>query len=442
MVATQLANAIKWRGRPEAKIASAWKGWPEVVPDILICTPNAAAKGLRPCTGSDEIARAQALKRIRDVEMVAFDEVDLVMHGPDSSYMKDILVAIAASWPKGKRRISPEAQVYRPEGQDVEVYDPGNMKWRKAKARQNRNGTLQIEYLDNGNFVRWMRRAFVRGPGIGMLVENGPRFVAVGATIPSFNRACVVTGRNAGRSQGTMFRGGIGSASWVLKRWFPQAYRITSPYINARHPCLAKEEWLYIEGEYVADSKRNIKLQTRIQMVVDILEKQGTEIRTIIFASCEQHCKSLESALTTAGINFAPLHQGVGFKERLNSLKRFASREVNLLTCTDLASRGLDLPSCQHVIQLETAWNATDYLHRVGRTTRAAQSGQVTNLWGKPDRAVHHAVLHAPSMGMRGEIVSRLGNQWRLKRTRRKFRNTEAVFESMRAAAREAKKRI
>ncbi len=65
--------------------------------------------------------------------------------------------------------------------------------------------------------------------------------------------------------------------------------------------------------------------------------------------------------------------------ERIETLKKFTSGELKVLICTDLASRGLDIPNVSHVIQLDFALNAAQVLHRTGRTARAGTSGKGGN---------------------------------------------------------------
>ncbi|KXN72052.1 P-loop containing nucleoside triphosphate hydrolase protein [Conidiobolus coronatus NRRL 28638] len=62
--------------------------------------------------------------------------------------------------------------------------------------------------------------------------------------------------------------------------------------------------------------------------------------------------------------------------------------QPRILVCTDIASRGLDTTSCNHVILYDFPTSVVDYLHRIGRTARAGKTGTVTCLIGKKDRAL------------------------------------------------------
>ena len=73
------------------------------------------------------------------------------------------------------------------------------------------------------------------------------------------------------------------------------------------------------------------------------------------------------------------IHGSIPPAERIKTLKKFTSGELKVLICTDLASRGLDIPDVSHVIQLDFAPNAAQVLHRTGRTARAGASGKGKN---------------------------------------------------------------
>jgi ATP-dependent RNA helicase RhlE len=66
----------------------------------------------------------------------------------------------------------------------------------------------------------------------------------------------------------------------------------------------------------------------------------------------------------------------------------FNSSKVNVLVCTDVASRGLHIQNVSHVINYDLPKDPNDYIHRIGRTARAGESGQVINLLTEFDREV------------------------------------------------------
>lgn len=70
---------------------------------------------------------------------------------------------------------------------------------------------------------------------------------------------------------------------------------------------------------------------------------------------------------------------------RLGSLARFKSKESNILVATDVASRGLDIPSVDMVFNYDLPGNPKDYIHRVGRTARAGRAGRAVTFVSQYD---------------------------------------------------------
>ncbi|NXC68183.1 DDX24 helicase, partial [Anhinga anhinga] len=106
--------------------------------------------------------------------------------------------------------------------------------------------------------------------------------------------------------------------------------------------------------------------------------------RTMVFANSIDCVKRLSSLLTILKCDPLPLHANMHQKQRLKNLERFAERECVLLT-TDVAARGLDIPNVQHVIHYQVPRTSELYVHRSGRTARAANEGLSLLLIGPDD---------------------------------------------------------
>jgi ATP-dependent RNA helicase DDX47/RRP3 len=70
------------------------------------------------------------------------------------------------------------------------------------------------------------------------------------------------------------------------------------------------------------------------------------------------------------------LHGQMSQPKRLGALNKFTSGQRSILICTDVASRGLDIPAVDVVINFDLPGHGKDYIHRVGRTARAGKSGK------------------------------------------------------------------
>ncbi|KAH6928415.1 hypothetical protein HPB50_015508 [Hyalomma asiaticum] len=91
-------------------------------------------------------------------------------------------------------------------------------------------------------------------------------------------------------------------------------------------------------------------------------------------------CQVLSIALKSLGFPNAPLHSQMPQKERLISLNTFKSNTCRVLVATDVASRGLDIPSVELVLNHNVPSAPKDYVHRVGRTARAGRGGKAITL--------------------------------------------------------------
>ena len=90
----------------------------------------------------------------------------------------------------------------------------------------------------------------------------------------------------------------------------------------------------------------------------------------------------MKLVLTLKFLNFKAvnIHGKLSQQMRLDSLNKFKTGERSIMIATDVASRGLDIPSVDVVINFDIPGNSKDYVHRVGRTARAGRSGRAVTL--------------------------------------------------------------
>lgn len=125
--------------------------------------------------------------------------------------------------------------------------------------------------------------------------------------------------------------------------------------------------------------------------VLSILEDKS--IRSVIlFASSCRSCHLLSVMLEELGIQTVALHSMKSQPQRLASLNRFKSGQVPVLIATDVASRGLDIPTVDLVINYDIPRFARDYVHRVGRTARAGRGGLSISLVSQYDVNLVHEI--------------------------------------------------
>jgi len=96
----------------------------------------------------------------------------------------------------------------------------------------------------------------------------------------------------------------------------------------------------------------------------------------IIFTRTVHDAQRLSMILRTLGFPAVPLHGQLTQSARLGALAKFKSGGRKILVATDVASRGLDLPSVDIVVNYDVPTSSKDYIHRVGRTARAGRAGK------------------------------------------------------------------
>jgi ATP-dependent RNA helicase DDX47/RRP3 len=105
-----------------------------------------------------------------------------------------------------------------------------------------------------------------------------------------------------------------------------------------------------------------------------INEHAGQSI--LVFGATCNNVQRLALMLRNLGFPAVCLHGQMNQAARLGALQKFSSGDRSILICTDVASRGLDLPSVDLVINFDLPGHGKEYIHRVGRTARAGKSGK------------------------------------------------------------------
>lgn len=100
----------------------------------------------------------------------------------------------------------------------------------------------------------------------------------------------------------------------------------------------------------------------------------------IIFTSTCRNCHFLAMLLNELDFDVTFIHSQLNQRKRIANLAKFKSNYTKFLVATDVASRGLDIPQVQLVLNFDVPKNPKDYVHRVGRTARAGRGGSSITL--------------------------------------------------------------
>ncbi|AQK67183.1 DEAD-box ATP-dependent RNA helicase 10 [Zea mays] len=113
--------------------------------------------------------------------------------------------------------------------------------------------------------------------------------------------------------------------------------------------------------------------------LLHVLNERLESMIMIFVRTCES-TRLLALMLRNLGLKAMSISGQMSQDKRLGALNRFKAKDCNILICTDVASRGLDIQGVDMVINYDIPMNSKDYVHRVGRTARAGRSGYAVSL--------------------------------------------------------------
>ena len=117
-----------------------------------------------------------------------------------------------------------------------------------------------------------------------------------------------------------------------------------------------------------------VSLEAKNALLVDLLRQEGSA-RVIVFCKGKHRADGICRRLRRAKISCAPIHGNRSQRQRENALRNFREGEVDVLVATDVLARGIDVPEVSYVVNFDVPADAEDYIHRIGRTGRAGESG-------------------------------------------------------------------
>jgi superfamily II DNA/RNA helicase len=105
----------------------------------------------------------------------------------------------------------------------------------------------------------------------------------------------------------------------------------------------------------------------------------------LIFCNRKRDVQVVYRSLEKHGFSVGALHGDLDQRSRMAALDAFRNDQVQLLVCSDVAARGLDIPDVSHVINYDAPHHSEDYVHRIGRTGRAGKLGAALTIVTRAD---------------------------------------------------------
>ncbi|WP_446462575.1 DEAD/DEAH box helicase [Streptomyces sp. BRA346] len=136
------------------------------------------------------------------------------------------------------------------------------------------------------------------------------------------------------------------------------------------------------EGQTVANTTQHVFRAHSLdkpEVVARVLQAEGRGL-AMIFCRTKRTAADIADQLSRRGFASGAVHGDLGQGAREQALRAFRNGKVDVLVCTDVAARGIDVEGVTHVINYQSPEDEKTYLHRIGRTGRAGASGTAITL--------------------------------------------------------------
>eukprot|EP01069_Polyplicarium_translucidae_P002196 Polyplicarium_translucidae@DN1950_c0_g1_i1.p1 len=124
-----------------------------------------------------------------------------------------------------------------------------------------------------------------------------------------------------------------------------------------------------------------VKQEMKLRYLLKCFEKTPPPV--LVFCDSKKDVDDIYEYLLLKGVEVAAIHGGLGQDERSEAIRAFREGRKDVLVGTDVASKGLDFPAIQHVINYDMPKEVENYVHRIGRTGRCGRTGVATTFINK-----------------------------------------------------------
>lgn len=160
----------------------------------------------------------------------------------------------------------------------------------------------------------------------------------------------------------------------------------------------------YVDPKKLKQIYYDVDDKGKFALLVHLL-KEEKEGLVMVFCNTQKNTDFVARNLKALGINALAIHGGFTQAKRNKTMEDFHNKNVNVLVCTDVAARGLDIKGVSHVYNYDIPKESKQYIHRVGRTARAGSEGIAINVLSSRDHDNFSRVLRDNEMDIPKETT-------------------------------------
>jgi ATP-dependent RNA helicase DeaD len=170
----------------------------------------------------------------------------------------------------------------------------------------------------------------------------------------------------------------------------------------------------YVDPTKLTQVYYDVDDKEKYSLLVNLLEKEKAKL-IMVFCNTRRNVDFVANNLKLSGIDALPIHGGFSQEKRTKIMEKFNNQRVQILVCTDVAARGLDIKGVSHVYNYDIPKESKEYIHRIGRTARAGKEGKVINIVASRDYENFRNVIKDDSIKItpeKLEFIQRVSLRW------------------------------
>ena len=153
----------------------------------------------------------------------------------------------------------------------------------------------------------------------------------------------------------------------------------------------------YVDASKLKQIYYDVPSHMKFSLLVHLL-KEDKDNLVMVFCNTRSNADMVVSNLRRFDVRALSIHGGMSQNKRNMSLKDFHEGRINILVCTDVAARGLDIKDVTHIYNYDLPAGSNEYIHRIGRTARAGKEGKAISIVSNRDYENFRKILMDDSL--------------------------------------------
>ena len=153
----------------------------------------------------------------------------------------------------------------------------------------------------------------------------------------------------------------------------------------------------YVDASKLKQVYYDTPNSSKFSLLVHLMKKEKSGI-VMVFCNTRRNVDMVSDNLKRYKIHAHAIHGGLEQKKRSRVIEKFHTKEAEILVCTDVAARGLDIKGVTHVYNYDIPRTSDEYIHRIGRTARAGEEGLAISIVSNRDYDNFRKVLEDDSL--------------------------------------------